>query len=299
MRWPPERPRWLPKSGGRFPWIQLALFLVTFLTATYAGALHHGVNPWEDPAKLDQGIPYALALMAILLVHEFGHYALARFHGVDATLPYFLPAPPLFGTFGAFIRLKSPPLNRRQLLDVGVAGPIAGVVVAIAAAYVGLRLSAVTDGPAGGEIVLGSSLLLSLLSNLALGGLPSDANITLHPVGFAGWIGLLLTGMNLLPAGQLDGGHVLYALVGERHRQISRLTIVFVLLLGALRWKGWLFWGVLLTVTGSRHPPPHDPDTPLNPGRIWLAVLTMALLILTFVPSPFHLVHFPIMEVRP
>jgi membrane-associated protease RseP (regulator of RpoE activity) len=277
------------------PWVNILLFAATLLTTTYAGALQRGVNLLDDLSRFDLGLPFALTLMSILLVHEFGHYTLARIHGVNATLPYFIPAPSFVGTFGAFIRMKSPPLNRTHLFDVGVAGPLAGFVVAVAAVYVGLRLSVTTsEGGMEGGIALGSSLLLSFLSVLALGDLPSNLSITLHPIGFAGWIGLLVTAMNLLPAGQLDGGHVVYALFGWRHRWISRFSILLIFALGLVGWEGWLFWGLLLSLMGTRHPPPLDPDTPLDYGRSWLAWMTLGILILTFVPVPFKFPGSPL-----
>ena len=285
---------YLERGKHGIPWVNILLFGATLVSTTYAGALQRGINLLHDLSRFDQGLPFALTLMSILVVHEFGHYTLAKMHGVDATLPYFIPAPSLVGTFGAFIKMRSRPLNRTQLFDVGAAGPLAGLVLAVAAVYAGLRLSAVTpDGEGDGGIALGSSLLISWLTHLALGDLPANIKVTLHPVGFAGWIGLLITGMNLLPAGQLDGGHVAYALVGSKHRWVSRFSILLVLALGIFGWQGWLFWGLLLSVMGTRHPPPLDPETPLDRRRVLLAWMTLAVLVLTFVPVPFKFVGLP------
>ena len=278
--------RW---TRGGLPWLNVVLFAATLVSTTYSGALQRGFDLLDDVTRFSQGLPFALTLMSILMVHELGHYTLAKIHGVDATLPYFIPAPSLIGTFGAFIRLRSRPFNRTHLFDVGAAGPLAGFVVAVGAVYVGLRLSSVgAEGVGEGGLALGSSLLISWLSFLALGDVPSNINITLHPIGFAGWIGLLVTGMNLLPAGQLDGGHVVYALVGPKHRWVSRCSILAVLALGIVGWQGWLFWGLLLSVMGTRHPPPLDPETPLDRGRVALAWVTLAVLVVTFVPVPFR-----------
>jgi membrane-associated protease RseP (regulator of RpoE activity) len=223
-----------------------------------------------------------------------GHYLMSRYHGVRASLPFFLPAPPypfIIGTFGAFIRMESPPRDRRSLFDVGAAGPLAGLALAIPAVIIGLGLSTVSpEETRGGGITLGSSLLLSFLSEITLGLQPDDVNIVLHPIGFAGWVGLLVTMMNLLPVGQLDGGHVVYALFGARQIWISRLALVTILALGFFRlWDGWLIWGILLLFMGARHPPPMDPYTPLDLKRQLMAWLTLAILVLTFIPTPFSI----------
>ena len=276
-------------SSGRKPWLHLILFLVTLLTTTVAGAVQNGANPLAEPWEILSGLPFAVTLMSILLVHEMGHYLTSRYHGVKASLPYFIPAPSFIGTFGAFIRMQSSPPNRRSLFDVAAAGPLAGLALAVPAVIVGFQLSTVApQEPSGGGITLGSSLLLSALSKFTLGVLPDDANIVLHPIGFAGWIGLLVTAMNLLPAGQLDGGHVTYALFGQRYIWVSRLTVLSILTLGVMRWwDGWLIWGLLLLFMGVRHPLPLDPDTPLDAKRKFLGWFLLATLAVTFIPVPF------------
>ena len=276
---------------GRKPWLHIILFLFTLVTTTAAGALQNGMDPLSNPWHLTSGLPFALTLLTILLVHELGHYFMSRYHGVQATLPYFIPAPSFIGTFGAFIKMDSPPPDRRSLFDVGAAGPLAGMLLAIPAVVVGLQLSTISpEGGMEGSIALGSSLLLSFLSQVTLGFSPAEANIVMHPVGFAGWIGLFVTAMNLLPVGQLDGGHVVYALFGRRHIWVSRLALVAILTLGLMRWwDGWLIWGLLLLLLGVRHPPPLDPYTPLDFKRQLIAWLTLAILALTFIPVPFSL----------
>lgn len=276
------------------PWLHAALFVLTLITTTIAGALQNGVNPLTDPWAVTSGLPFSVTLMTILLVHEMGHYLMSRYHGVRASLPFFLPAPPfpfIIGTFGAFIRMESPPRDRRSLFDVGAAGPLAGLVLAIPAVIIGLRLSTVSpEETSGGGISLGSSLLLSFLSEITLGLQPDDANIALHPIGFAGWVGLLVTMMNLLPVGQLDGGHVVYAMFGPKHIWISRLAVVTILSLGLFRlWDGWLIWGILLLFMGARHPAPMDPYTPLDFKRRLVAWFTLATLVVTFIPVPFSI----------
>jgi len=276
------------RPQGR-PWLQISLFLCTLVTTTLAGAMQHGVDPLSRPGEIYLGLPFAVTLMTILLVHEMGHYLTSRYHGVKATLPYFIPAPSFIGTFGAFIKMNSPPPDRRSLFDVAAAGPLAGLALAIPAVVLGLRLSTVSPADTGaGGLTLGSSLLLSFLSQATLGILPDEANIVMHPIGFAGWIGLLVTAMNLLPVGQLDGGHVVYALFGERYLWVSRAALVGILSLGLLRWwDGWLVWGLLLLFLGLRHPAPADPHTPLDPKRKFMGWVMLAILTVTFIPVPF------------
>ena len=272
-------------------WLHVVLSLLTLLTTTLAGAWQNGVDPLSDPWQITSGLPFAITLMTILLVHEMGHYLTARYHGVRATLPYFIPAPSFIGTFGAFIKMNSPPPDRRSLFDVAAAGPLAGLVLAIPAVIVGLQRSTIMpQETTGGGIFLGSSLLLTFLSQITLGLMPDEANIIRHPIAFAGWIGLLVTALNLLPVGQLDGGHVAYALFGERSIWISRLALGVIFTLGLLRWwDGWLVWGLLLLFVGVRHPAPLDPYTPLDFKRKLIAWLTLIILVVTFIPVPFSI----------
>jgi membrane-associated protease RseP (regulator of RpoE activity) len=241
--------------------------------------------------------------MAILLSHEMGHYLTARNHHVDTTLPYFIPAPPLpfiTGTFGAFIRMRSNPRTRRAMFDIGAAGPWAGVLVAIPALVIGLYLSDITplDKSQGGY-ELGNSLLFLGLSRLVLGLDPNTVNVNLHPAAFAGWLGLLITSINLLPVGQLDGGHVTYALFPRRHRTISILFVITLILLvlvplalGRSPWWGWMLWAILSVALGVGHPATVDRDTPLDSRRTIAAWATIALFVVTFSPMPISL-HLP------
>jgi membrane-associated protease RseP (regulator of RpoE activity) len=226
-----------------------------------------------------------------------GHYLTSRYHNVDASLPYFIPAPPslfIIGTFGAFIRMREPARTRRVMFDIGAAGPWAGVMLAIPAVIIGLYLSDVTplDKSAGG-LELGNSLLFLGLSHLVLGVDPSTVNVNLNPIAFAGWLGLFVTTLNLLPVGQLDGGHVIYALFPRRHRTISVLFVISCVLmvlvplaLGVSFWGGWLIWAVLSIFLGLGHPSTIDRDTPLNPRRALAAWATVALFVVTFSPVP-------------
>lgn len=279
-----------PRTRQSGPWIHILLFALTFVTTSFAGAFHAGVNPFEDWTLIRAGFPFAVTLLTILLCHEMGHYSLARYHQVDATLPYFIPAPPFFliGTFGAFIRMKSPPPSRCALFDVGAAGPWAGVLVAIPAIAVGLRLSEIR--PAGlaeaGGLSLAEPALFSLLSHLTLGPLPPGMDVFLHPIALAGWIGLLVTFINLIPVGQLDGGHVAYALLGRRHRIVARAFFAVIVLLAITGWAGWFLWVVLLLVVGLDHPPTLDNWTPLDRRRRMASWMTALLFASTFMAQP-------------
>jgi len=264
------------------------LFVLTFATTLIAGALQRGVNPIEEPGRIWLGLPFSITLLLILGAHEFGHYFVSRRHGVNVTLPYFIPAPSFIGTFGAFIKMKSPIMDRRVLLDIGVAGPLAGIAVAVPVTLAGLVLSDV--GTAAGEgtgLVLGTSLLFSFLNWIVHGSLPDEINLLLHPVAFSGWIGILVTSLNLLPVGQLDGGHVAYAVLGPRQRLIARIILGVLVLLGMFGWSGWLVWIVLLFFLGIDHPPVVYEWVPLDRRRRVIGWSALALFAATFTPVPF------------
>jgi membrane-associated protease RseP (regulator of RpoE activity) len=278
----------------RGPGLHIALFVATFLTTAMASAMHQGVDVLAEPSRLLIGFPYAIAIMTILLAHECGHYFLARAHRVDATLPFFIPAPPVLffiGTLGAFIRMRSMPRDRRALFDVGAAGPWAGLLVAVPALMLGLSLSEIRPAGLGDEggLFLGDSLLFKGLTWLVLGTTGDNVTIVLHPVALAGWVGLLVTALNLLPVGQLDGGHVVYAAFGEHwHRWISRGTLTALLVLGVGGAATWLVWAVLLSFLGLRHPRLLDADTPLDRSRKWAAAATLVMFVVTFMPEPVY-----------
>jgi membrane-associated protease RseP (regulator of RpoE activity) len=289
---PEFAPSWAPPRPPRLL-LHLGLLLATVVTTVVAGALQQGVDPLSDLTQLYRGIPFSFTLLLILGSHEMGHYLVSRRHHLDVTLPYFIPAPPIpfiIGTFGAFIRIRSPIRDKQALLDVGCAGPLTGVLVAIPVIVVGLKLSTVTFASLGrGGLTLGEPLLFKLLSWLALGPLTPEQNVVLHPVAFAGWIGLLVTALNLIPVGQLDGGHVTYALFPQYHRAISLGVLGLLVVCGLLFWKGWLFWAGLIAVLGWRHPPPYLAWVPLDRRRRVLGIITIAVFVLTFAPTPFDL----------
>jgi len=278
-----------PDYRGKKPGvgINVVLFIFTLITTTFAGAIQEGVNPLKNPEQIFKGLPFSLALIGILLAHELGHYLTARNHGLNVTLPYFIPAPSFIGTFGAFIQMRSPIRDRRILLDIGASGPLVGIAVSLPLLIFGLRLSEVKMVPEQAGTTLGSSLLLYLISWLVVGPLPEGFDVVIHPVGFAGWIGLLVTSLNLLPIGQLDGGHVAYALLGERQNKISKIVFLGLLALGIFGWPGWLFWGLILFIMGFRHPPLLEWWVPLDRRRKIMGWVTIAIFILTFIPVPF------------
>jgi membrane-associated protease RseP (regulator of RpoE activity) len=288
--------------------LNVALFLMTLLTTTMAGAYSAGAPVLLGvPATLPNlmaGLPFSIPLMLILFSHEMGHYLTSRRYGVDSSLPYFIPAPfpSIFfvGTFGAFIRMRRPPRTRREMFDIGAAGPWAGFVVAVIATAIGLTRSEVTplDTSQGG-LFLGNSMLFWGVSRAVLGVDPNSVNVNVHPIALAGWIGLLVTAINLLPVGQLDGGHVVYSLLGGRwHRIVSRaawigcgLMVLVPYLLHLSFWAGWLLWFVLLIGLGLGHPATTDTDMPLRGSRRVGAWATVVLFIITFIPVPVSLVE--------
>lgn len=274
----------------RISFLHIILFILTLLSTITVGAMQTGINVFEEPEKIYTGLPFAITLMTILLSHELSHYFASKKHKVKATLPYFIPAPTIIGTFGAFIKMKSPIISRKSLIDIGVSGPISGFIVSLIASIIGLNLSdivAVSENK--GALSLGDSILFSFLSRLIIGVPPDNHDILLSPIAFAGWIGLFVTSINLLPIGQLDGGHITYALLGERHAFISKLLIIVLLLLGLLLWEGWFIWGVLLIVLGIRHPPVIYWEMPLDRKRKYIGFLALLILVITFIPVPFRI----------
>jgi membrane-associated protease RseP (regulator of RpoE activity) len=303
---PPPRERW---------WLHTLLFAVSFATVWMGGALLAGaeltsaiplvpylarvitvIPEWSELGS-GVGLDFAIALMGMLLAHEMGHYVLARRYSINASPPYFLPAPFWFfpvGTFGAFIRLRSPVVDRRQLMDVGAAGPWAGFVVALVALVVGLQQSAVLAEPGltaqlimiGDEpLYLGDSLILAWVR----GWLVGEGTVVLHPVALAGWFGVLVTMLNLLPLGQLDGGHVVYALLREHQKSVALFCWIALLIMGFSFFGWWVWAGLVLLMGGGRigHPTVMDRYRPLPKSRRALGWATLVLLILTFTPSPF------------
>lgn len=319
----------LPTPKPANPWVNLVLFIVTLLSVLLTGALYGmqemppagtGVGEWAT-LLFRSGWPFAVSMLAILGAHEFGHYFMGRYHGVHVTLPYFIPFPfSPFGTMGAFISMKEIPRNRKVLLDIGIAGPLAGLVVAVPVLFLGLQLSELDVLPLGAAAetmfqMEGNSIFYLLAKFLTFGKLlPEPAaygvspvlhwlryfftgkpfpwggtDVMMSAVAWAGWAGLLVTAMNLLPVGQLDGGHVMYVLIGrERARKLYPIVLAGLIALGFV-WSGWWFGAGLLFFMGRRYAEPLDQITPLDENRKWLAMLALVIFILTFTPVPLTL----------
>lgn len=282
-----------PKIGN--PWVNVALFAVTLISVLTVGTLNEGVDLLKDPAGILKGLPFALSFLAILGTHEFGHYFAARYHKAAVTLPYFIPFPTIWGTFGAFIQLKSPTLTRKQLFDVGVAGPLAGLVITVPVLIIGLLNSTIQPLPAGNEpyILEGNSIFYWLAKLVIFGqALPNgQMDVFLHPLAWAGWSGLLVTMFNLIPVGQLDGGHIAYVLFGKNMKTVGYVVVGLMLVVGIIFWQGWLFWALLIMLfLGTGHPPPLNELAPLDSRRIILGYVMLVIFILIFVPAPLAII---------
>jgi len=307
---------------GRGPWIHIALFAATMVTTMAAGALMVGLDPFDTevlrlgemaipyPSGLNLralfvGIPFAFPFLGVLLAHEMGHYFAARKHRVRATLPYFIPFPPYFsiiGTVGAFIRLKGPTIRRSVLFDVGAAGPLASFAVSLPLLAFGFRLSEVVPGRAtlatpfviqfaGQPVWLGNGAVTHLMATVFAPAGFGDAPILLHPLALVGWLGLFVTALNLLPLGQLDGGHILYALAPKHQGRAAKVFMAALLPLGFL-WWGWWAWALLIAVLhrGSvSHPIVVQPEKSIGTLRIRVGLALIVIFFLTFVPVPLDL----------
>lgn len=305
MAQPPFFPAGRPKL--LLPMVLLCLTALTTLVAGFlqnllfvsksAAEVSSGLSSvMSDPLQLLSGLPYSLTILAILLAHETGHYLACRYYRIDATLPHLIPAPPffvLFGTFGAVIKIKSLFRDRRQLFDVGVAGPLAGFVVVLPALILGLRLSTQFEANevTGMRLEFGEPLLFWLFAKLFFSG--DSGLINLHPIGWAAWFGMLATSLNLLPIGQLDGGHIVYSIFGRQgHRIASLTTFAGLVLLSFASWPmlGYLLFALILLLLRFRHPPPYIDLPSLDKKRLRLALVSLAVFVLTFIPVPVRVV---------
>lgn len=283
-----------PRAGRPKLFLPVLLFAITVVTTTLAGALQQGADVLANPWSLAKGVPFSLSLLLILGTHELGHFMASRRHGITTTLPTFIPGPPfppMIGTFGAVIRIKSPITTKAALVEIGASGPLAGFIVALFVTWWGLDHSAIIPrSAAAGSLGLGSSLVFHALSYITVGPIPETHDVMLHPVAFAGWIGFFVTAMNLLPIGQLDGGHIVYSILGARHRLFSMLMIAALAVLGALTWPGWFVWAALILIIGIWHPPIEDQREPMDPKRRLIAASALAVFVLTFIPTPFYII---------
>jgi membrane-associated protease RseP (regulator of RpoE activity) len=295
--------------------VHVILFFVTLVTTFISGFFQGG--------SISSGISFSAALIFILGTHEMGHFLYGRKYGVNITPPYFIPAPPFIspiGTFGAFIKIKSPISTKRALFDIGIAGPLAGIMAAIPVIIVGIKLSTVVETTSNSldhGLTLGSPLIFSLISDSIIGKIPEGYDLLLHPVAFAGWIGLFVTALNLIPAGQLDGGHIMYSIFSKKWHQRTSIIIILVLLLFGIGtqpiiqyfqshltgttlhnykdififegWAGWLMWAVLLTFMGTRHPPTMYDDIQLDGKRKFFSLIALFIFIGCFTPMPIRI----------
>ncbi|MFH1177390.1 MAG: site-2 protease family protein [Acidobacteriota bacterium] len=290
----------LPPPPRRI-WLHGALFLATLISTTLVGGFSFADLPqaaaaadlWQllfHPAVLRAGLQFSLPLLAILLTHEMAHWLACRAHRLDSTLPFFIPIPIGIGTFGAFIKIRTPIASKRELLDVGASGPLAGFLVSIPVLFAGIALSQpVAELPRTGYVIFGEPLLFQLVSSLIHPNMPAGGDIWLHPTGFAAWFGLFATALNLLPFGQLDGGHVSYALFGRFQRQWAWPLLIILVILG-FRWHGWWLWAVVALVMGVRHPRVPDESAELDWRRRLVAWICIVVFALCFTPEPIRLV---------
>jgi membrane-associated protease RseP (regulator of RpoE activity) len=305
------QPRMIHTSPQKRPYIlSLFLFVLTMISTLAVGrefcvsyaqnrAPFAGINnPYAPtfqalihPRLLLGGIPFAFTLIGILLAHELGHYFTCRYYRIDASYPYFLPAPTIIGTFGAFIRIRSPIINRKALFDVGFSGPLVGFIVAVPVLAYGVYISKIVPGiQSSAAVVFGSPPLMKFFLELFHPGI-RESNILLSPIALAAWVGLLVTAINLLPVGQLDGGHIVYSVTSRYHRLISPLFGIGLLIMGVAYWHDWVVFALLLLLLGFRHPPLIDVWTPLDAKRRAWAVFALIMFFLCFTPTPLSIPH--------
>ncbi|MCP4706532.1 MAG: site-2 protease family protein, partial [candidate division Zixibacteria bacterium] len=285
----------------RIPYLNILLFFATLITMFFAPILlSFDFSYFDQPGAYQERFEFTLSLMAILLFHEFGHYLVGRRRGVFMSLPYFIPAPNIVGTFGAIIKSKSPFTNRRDLIEVGAGGPIAGFVVSVIVLCFGLQGSEIVlSGSKAGMnlifaigaetgLVLGDSLLIKFLSWLIIGPIPEGYDFMLSPAAFAAWVGLLVTMINLLPLGQLDGGHVIYALIGKKQRLVGRIILPIMIVMG-FWWAGWWLFGAMVFMFGINHPPTINDSIKLPRHARIIGYCALFIFIISFIPVPFKM----------
>jgi len=321
----PPMVQWVPRPPAQIYWLHALLLLLTCFTTLVVGARMQANFMLDKPAfslddevslfpvrwvfehpwsRLMLGVPFAAILMLILLAHEMGHYLYCKRYRVWATLPFFVPAPTLIGTLGAFIRIRSPIRSRTALFDIGIAGPIAGFLVSTGVLWVSLGLSKPLPGTLRpDDLQMGFPLIFEWMQRVLAGhggahgvaALPLN-RVILHPCAIAAWVGMFATSLNLLPGGQLDGGHIVFSLVPWAHKFVSRLTILILLPMAYYLWSGWFLWAILLQLSSLRHP--QVAELPRVSGvRVWLAFFALAMLAVTLTPAPFR--HAAAREVIP
>lgn len=277
-------------------WINAVLAAITVVSTMFVGSLMFGVDPFSNPSDILKGFPFTFAIMFVLGSHEMGHYTVAKLYGMKTSLPYFIPFPSIVGTMGAVIKNKGPIPSRKALFDVGMAGPVVGLIASVVVTVIGLSLPPITTIVPEDALFINLELppLFIILGNIT-GGLAED--IIMHPVAFAGWVGMLVTALNLIPAGQLDGGHIIRAMLGPRAEYISALMPFILLSLGlfvyfVMEQNGtmWVFWGLFIALfAASGHPEPLDDSKDIDRGRMMLGILVFAAGLLCFTLSPIQM----------
>lgn len=300
-----------PFSVKKRIWLNILLFVITIFSTIFVGLsmslgyvhtdaivgnseLPIDLETFSNPQVLSLSIIYAAVLLGILLGHELGHFLTCRYYRIDATLPYFIPAPTLIGTLGAFIKIKSPITRKQQLFDIGVAGPLTGFILSLPAVIYGLSISKVVRSMPPEESLtspfivysFGDPLILKIIGAMIFKNIPPGYEIFLHPVAFAGWVGILVTAFNLFPIGQLDGGHVAYALFGRKSQNLARFFLMVFVVMGIFLWIGWFIWAFIIMILGLRHPRIQDEETPLSPKRKFIGFMIILIFILSFIPDP-------------
>ncbi len=276
--------------------INILLAVATFLSTMVMGSMMFGVDPLADPGEVIKGLPFTLAIMTVLGAHEFGHYIVSKKRGVQTSLPYFIPFPSIIGTLGAVIKQKGPIPDRKTLFDIGVAGPLLGIVASIIVTAIGLSLPPLTTAPQDGAqyFEIGTPLLFEAVASVVPNVKLTEQTI-MHPVAFAGWVGMIVTVFNLLPAGQLDGGHIMRSIMGRKFKYLSILVPFSLMAFGIYVLYGlnsngfiWIFWGFFTSLFAStEHPPPLDDTAPLDKKRLLIGATVMVLGVLCFTPAPF------------
>lgn len=285
-------------------WLNIILFVATILSTFFVGItwslsfkyadvisqshqIDLNVKIFKDPQIISLSIVYAFVLIGILLGHELGHFLTCQYYKINASLPYFIPAPTLIGTLGAFIKIKSPITRKQQLFDIGIAGPLVGFILSVPALIYGLSLSkAVPAIPREDSLIFGEPLILKIVGSMIFKNIPPDFDVILHPVAFAGWVGIFVTALNLFPIGQLDGGHISYALLGPKSRNLAKLFLGIFIFLGIFFWIGWFIWVFIILLLGLKHPRVVDEGIPLSPRRKLLGFVVFIIFILSFIPDP-------------
>jgi len=286
--YPPKKPN---------PYINLVLFIITVITTIFAGTMLENYNPFADLRLLVHGLPFSFTLLLILGSHEMGHFLFAKRNKVDVSLPYFIPAPTIIGTFGAVIKMRSPIRDKKALIEIGAAGPIVGFLVAIPAYIIGLMNSELLPfSDVEGGIMLGDSLITKLLTFVVYPDIPVGYEVYINSVAFAAWIGMIVTMLNLLPVGQLDGGHILYAVFGKNHKKIGYGALIGICLLGIILTLtgtpsyNWIIWAALVFFfIKVKHPPVYNSYAPIPMVHKIICLFSLIIFIVTFIPVPFKI----------